>query len=76
MIEAKAFRTFIRIYSLLKSDRLSAKIKLTLHKALIRTVITYAWELAADTHLLKKQDSAQHWKFSKVHTGPRYAHSF
>jgi hypothetical protein len=28
MIEAKAFRTFIRIYSLLKSERLSAKIKL------------------------------------------------
>jgi hypothetical protein len=56
MIEAKAFRTFIRIYSLLKSERLSAKIKLTLYKALIRTVITYAcpaWELAADTYLLK-----------------------
>jgi hypothetical protein len=39
---AKAFRTFIRIYSLLKSERLSAKIKLTLHKALIRSVMTYA----------------------------------
>jgi hypothetical protein len=58
MIEDKAFRTFIRIYSLLRSERLSAKIKLTLHKALIRTVITYAgpaWELAADTYLLKLQ---------------------
>jgi hypothetical protein len=33
MIEAKAFRTFIRIYSLLKSQRLSANIKLTLHKS-------------------------------------------
>jgi hypothetical protein len=56
MIEAKAFRIFIRIYSLLKSERLSAKIELTLHKALIRTVITYAcpaWELASDTYLLK-----------------------
>jgi hypothetical protein len=55
MIETKAFRTFIRIYSLFRSERLSAKIKLTLHKALIRTVITYAcpaWELAADTYLL------------------------
>jgi hypothetical protein len=30
-IEAKAFRTFIRMYSLLKSERLSANIKLTLH---------------------------------------------
>jgi hypothetical protein len=40
MTEAKAFRTFIRIYSLLKSERLSANIKLTLHKALIRSVMT------------------------------------
>jgi hypothetical protein len=29
MIEAKVFRTFIRIYSLFKSERLSANIKLT-----------------------------------------------
>jgi hypothetical protein len=58
MIEAKAFRTFIKVYSLPKSERLSAKIKLTLHKALIRTVITCtcpAWELAADTYLVKLQ---------------------
>jgi hypothetical protein len=56
MIEAKAFRTFIRIYSLFKSERLSANIKLTLHKALIRSVIIYAWpawEFAAESHLLK-----------------------
>jgi hypothetical protein len=56
MIEAKACRTFIGIYSLLKSERLSANIKLTLHKALIRSVMTYvclAWELAAGTYLLK-----------------------
>jgi hypothetical protein len=39
MIEAKGFRTFIRVYSLLKSERLSASIKLTLHKALIRSTI-------------------------------------
>jgi hypothetical protein len=58
MIEAKAFRTFIRICSLFKSERLSANIKLTLHKAPTRAVITYAypaWELAADTYLLKLQ---------------------
>jgi hypothetical protein len=30
MSEAKAFRTFIRIYSLAKGERLSANIKLTL----------------------------------------------
>jgi hypothetical protein len=55
MTEAKAFRTFTRIYSLLKSERLRANIKLTLHKALIRSVITYACpacELAIDKHLL------------------------
>jgi hypothetical protein len=58
MIEANAFRTFITIYSLLKSERLSTNVKLTLHKALIRSVITYAcstWELVADTYLLKLQ---------------------
>ena len=61
MIEAKDFRTFIWVYSLFKSERLSANITLTLHKALIRSVMTYdlwqagAWESAADTHHLKLQ---------------------
>jgi hypothetical protein len=58
MTEAKAFRTFIRIHSLSKSKSLRAKIKLNLHKALIRSVMTYAcpaWELAADTHFLNFQ---------------------
>jgi hypothetical protein len=57
-IEAKAFRTFITLYSLFKIERLSANIKLTLHKALIRSVMTYAcpaWEFAAETYLLKLQ---------------------
>jgi hypothetical protein len=56
MIEAKAFRTFITIYSLFESERLSTNIKLTLQKALIRNIITYvwpAWEFAADSHLMK-----------------------
>jgi hypothetical protein len=55
MIEAEAFGTFIRVYSLFKCERLSADIKLTLHKYLIRSVMTYAcpaWEFAADTHLM------------------------
>jgi hypothetical protein len=39
IIEAKAFRTFSRVYSLFKSERLSANTKLTLHKALIRRLI-------------------------------------
>jgi hypothetical protein len=56
MSEAKAFRTFIRIYYQFKSERLSANIKLTLHKALIRLVMIYtrpAWELAAHTYPLQ-----------------------
>jgi hypothetical protein len=58
MIEDKALRTFIRIYSLFKSERLSTNIKLTLHIALIRSVMTYAchaWEFVAESHLLKLQ---------------------
>jgi hypothetical protein len=42
----------------LKSERLSANIKLTLHKAMIKSVINCTssdWELAADTYLLKLQ---------------------
>jgi hypothetical protein len=57
-VEAKAFRTFIRICSLYKSECLNANIKLTLHKAPIRSVKTYVcptWELAAGTHFLKLQ---------------------
>jgi hypothetical protein len=58
IIEAKALSTFIRIFSLFKSERLSTNIKLTLHKTLITLVMTYAcpaWEFAADVHLLKLQ---------------------
>jgi hypothetical protein len=58
MIEAKVFRIFIRIYSLFKNERVSFNIKLTLHKALIISVMTYAYpasELPADTYLLKLQ---------------------
>jgi hypothetical protein len=50
-IEAKAFRRFIGLYSLFKNERLSAK--LTFHKALITSVMTYAcpaWEFAAETY--------------------------
>jgi hypothetical protein len=58
MIEAKAFRIFIRVHSLFKSERLSANIKLTMHKALIRTITTYACcacGFAVDNHLLRLQ---------------------
>jgi hypothetical protein len=56
MTEAKDFRTFIRIHPLFKNEHLITNIKLTLHKALIRSVMTYAcpaWEFAADIYLLK-----------------------
>jgi hypothetical protein len=56
MVDAKAFRTLIRISFLFKSERLSVNMKLTLHKVLIRSVMTYvrpAWELAAYTYHLK-----------------------
>jgi hypothetical protein len=58
IIEAKAFRKLIKIYSLFKSERVSANIKVTFHKALIRSVISYACpacELAPDTCLVKLQ---------------------
>jgi hypothetical protein len=42
LIVTKALRTYIRFYSLLKSDQLSAKSKLTLYKALMRSKMTYA----------------------------------
>jgi hypothetical protein len=56
--ETKAFRAFIRTYSLLKNEHVSANLKLTLYKALIRFMMTYASpasEFAANTHLLKLQ---------------------
>jgi hypothetical protein len=58
MIEAKAFKTFIAVYSLFKSERLRANIKLIIHNPLIRTIMTYAcssWEFEAENHLLKLQ---------------------
>jgi hypothetical protein len=58
MIELKAFRTFIRVYSLFKSERLSANNKLIILRALIKRKMTcacHAWEYAADNHLLKLQ---------------------
>jgi hypothetical protein len=50
----------IRVHSFVKSGRLSANIKLTLNKALIRPVMTYGcptWEFAADTHILDLRES-------------------
>jgi hypothetical protein len=49
---------YVRTCSLFKSGRLRTTIKLTLYKALIGSVMTYAcltWEHAAGAHLLKLQ---------------------
>jgi hypothetical protein len=57
-VVTKAFKTFIRLHSLFKSERLSTNLKLTIHKTLIMSVMTYAcpaWKFVADTHLLKLQ---------------------
>jgi hypothetical protein len=84
MIEAKTFRTFIRIHSQFESEWLSTNIKLTLHKALIMSAMTYtcpAWEFEAETHLLKLQPVQNRvlrtiWQFSMVHIDSIYACSF
>jgi hypothetical protein len=58
MIETKAFRTYIRIYTVFRTESMSANINLTLHKALIISVMTYSCpsrEFAADIYLLKLQ---------------------
>jgi hypothetical protein len=76
MDATKAFRTFIRLHSLFKSKCLSI-IELTIHKALIRFVMTYAcpaWESVADTYLIKLQFLQNRvlyiicWQISKEHT--------
>jgi hypothetical protein len=51
----------------MKRERLSANIKLTLHKALILSVMTYACpalELAADAYVLKLQRLQKKKRFS------------
>jgi hypothetical protein len=58
MAKSKVFRTVIRIEPIIKSERLSTNIKLTLHEALIRYAMTYscpAWEFGTETHLFKLQ---------------------
>jgi hypothetical protein len=76
MIKAKAFMTFIRIYSLFKSEHLSTNIKLTLHRVLIRSVMTCLPHLGIcirQTPLKvaepAKQGALHHWEIAKVHIG-------
>jgi hypothetical protein len=44
-IEPKVFRTFLRLYSLFKSEILNANIKLTLRRDPIRSIMTFAARL-------------------------------
>jgi hypothetical protein len=77
MTEDKAFRTFIRIYSLFEIEILSAKIKVTFHKALIISVMRISSRhLPLKIAVPVKQGSPHHWKFPKVHIGRRFAHGF
>jgi hypothetical protein len=57
-VATEAYGSFIRLYSLFKSDRISTNSRLTFHKALIMSIMTYvwpAWEFTAHTHLMKLQ---------------------
>jgi hypothetical protein len=78
MIEANAFKTFTRIYSLFKSERLSANIKLTLHKPLVRSVMTYNSPVGIyllKLHLMQNkvlrigQGEARHRKYKRLKLG-------
>jgi hypothetical protein len=54
----KAVGTYMRTYSLFKSERLSINIKIIFYKVVIRSIMVYAcpsWDSAAGAHLLKLQ---------------------
>jgi hypothetical protein len=70
IIEGKAFRTFTIVYSLFESERLSPDIKITLHKAIIRSVMTSARSalefatgiyLPFETTMFAKEGYPQNW---------------
>jgi hypothetical protein len=84
MTHAKAFRTFIILYSVFKIRRLSGNIKLKLHTG-VNEISNGLWLFRlgiSGKHLtLKiaapiKQGLLHHWKFSKVHTDPQFAQGF
>jgi hypothetical protein len=79
----QGLRTFIRLYPLFKSERLTANIKLTLLKALIRSVMTYVLSRLGiccrnpPTDIASPaKSSTHHWKFSKAYIGTRFACDF
>jgi hypothetical protein len=58
MTEDKAFRTFIRTYSLFNSERFSVNIKLTFYKALIRYVMIYVCKVSVEQIILVVDEEA------------------
>jgi hypothetical protein len=55
----KTLGTYIRIFYLYRFEYLSTNIKLTLYKALFKSIMVYAspaWEYAKDAHLSKLQN--------------------
>jgi hypothetical protein len=83
-VEDKAFQTFIRMYSLFKSERLNAKIKLTLMKSTdsvcnvlcLSRLGVFGRIPSIENAVPSKTDSAHYWKLSKAHIGPRFACGF
>jgi hypothetical protein len=78
MIKVKAFRAFMRVYSLSGNCQLNASIKSTLHKAVICSVMTYACPVLqfwGKNHFLKLQHmlGAVLRSISKAHTSSRFA---
>jgi hypothetical protein len=56
VIADNAFGVFTAVHYLFSNKRLINHMKLTLHKAFITPILSYAcsaWEFSADTHLLK-----------------------
>jgi hypothetical protein len=74
-VATKSYRTFIRFYFLFKSDRLSTNSKLTLHKALSRSITTYAcptWEFAADVMKLQRLQTRSSATLANFQGTPRF----
>jgi hypothetical protein len=69
IIEASSFKTFIRVYSLFRSESLSANIKLALYKGLFVSRMTYAhpWHIVCGRCALYVD--TYRWKLSKRHMG-------
>jgi hypothetical protein len=82
-VKAKDFRTFVRVYSLLKSEQWNTNSKLTLHNALSKCMMTmFATQEIYDRHFTSeiaaslKQGSPHEWQLSKTHIDPKYRCDF